>query len=130
MAYPATCSLSPSDYSDGIASQVAILRNETIRYIALNDPFANIVDGGTTPNNSGETIRTLVTNRMVTNQSLTSPSFSATIEQCGTVGPKAEFGQTAFETSLETMRGQGPTICLNQARYAVLDSYRIAEQNL
>jgi hypothetical protein len=31
---------------------------------------------------------------------------------------------------LETLRGQGPTICLNQARYAVLDSYRIAEQNL
>lgn len=67
---------------------------------------------------------------MVTNQSLTLPAFSPTIEQCGTVGPKAEFGQTAFETSLETLRGQGPTICLNQARFAVEDSYRIAEQNL
>lgn len=130
MAYPATCTLEASDYSAGIASQVAQLRQETIRYIALNDPFANIVAGGTTENNNGETIRTLVTNRMVTNQSLTAPSFSPTIEQCGTVGPKAEFGQTAFETSLETLRGQGPTICLNQARYAVEDSYRVAEQNL
>lgn len=130
MPFPATCTLDPSDYSDGIALQVAQLRNETIRFIALNDPFANIVEGGTTPNNMGETIRTLVTNRMVTNQSLTAPSFSPTIEQCGTIGPKAEFGQTAFETSLETLRGQGPTICLNQARYSVLDSYRIAEQNL
>src|SRR5688572_12846037 len=130
MPYPATCSLDPSDYSDGIASQVSILRNETIRFIAQNDPYANIVSGGTTENNNGETIRTLVTNRMVTNHSLTTPSFSPTIEQCGTVGPKAEFGQTAFETSLETLRGQGPTICLNQARFAVEDSYRIAEQNL
>jgi hypothetical protein len=130
MAYPATCDLTSEDYSDGIASQVAQLRNETIRFIALNDPFANIVDGGTTKNQNGETIKTLVTNRMVTNQSLTAPAFSATIEQCGTVGPKAEFGQTAFETSLETLRGQGPTICLNQARYSVEDSYRIAEQNL
>lgn len=130
MAYPATCSLGPSDYSSGIASQVAQLRNEAIRYIALQDPYANLVDGGTTPNNNGETIRTLVTNRMVTNQSLTAPVFSPTIEQCGVVGPKSEFGQTEFTTSLETMRGQGPTICLNQARYAVLDSYRIAEQNL
>lgn len=130
MPYPATCTLDAADYSAGIASQVAQLRHDTIRYIALNDPFANIVDGGTTPNNNGETIRTLVTNRMVTNQSLTLPAFSPTIEQCGTVGPKAEFGQTAFETSLETLRGQGPTICLNQARYAVEDSYRIAEQNL
>ena len=130
MPYPATCTLTASDYSDGIASQVSQLRNETIRYIALNDPYANVVEGGTTPNNMGEQIRTLVTNRMVTNQSLTRPSFTATIEQCGDVGPKAEFGQTEFTTSLETLRGQGPTICLNQARYAVLDSYRIAEQNL
>lgn len=130
MAYPATCDLTPDDFSSGIASQVSILRNETIRYIALNDPYANLVEGGTTPNNMGEQIRTLVTNRMVTNQSLTSPSFSNTIDQCGTVGPKSEFGQTVFSTQLQTMRGQGPTICLNQARYAVLDSYRIAEQNL
>jgi len=130
MPLPATCTLTAGDYSSGIASQVSILRNETIRYIALNDPFANVVDGGTTPNNMGEQIRTLVTNRMVTNQSLTNPTFAATIDACGTVGPKAEFGQTVFTTHLETMRGQGPTICVNQSRYAVLDSYRIAEQNL
>lgn len=130
MAFPSTCSLTSDDYSSGIASQVPQLRNEAIRYIALQDPYANIVEGGSTPNNMGEQIKTLVTNRMVTNQSLVSPEFGATIDSCGTVGPKAEFGQTAFTTSLATMRGQGPTICLNQARYSVLDSYRIAEQNL
>lgn len=130
MPLPATCDLTADDYSSGIASQVSVLRSDTIRYIALNDPYANLVDGGTTPNNMGEEIRTLVTNRMVTNQSLTAPSFNPTIDACGTVGPKAEFGQTIFSTRLETMRGQGPTICLNQSRYAVLDSYRIAEQNL
>ncbi len=130
MPLPAECTLTSDDFSAGIASQVSILRNDTVRYIAINDPYANLVDGGTTPNNMGEQIKTLVTNRMVTNQSLTAPSFSATIEQCGTVGPKAEFGQTLFTTALETLRGQGPTICLNQARYSVLDSYRIAEQNL
>jgi hypothetical protein len=130
MPLPATCTLTPSDYSSGIASQVSILRADTIRYIALNDPYANLVDGGTTPNNMGEEIRTLVTNRMVTNQSLTAPSFNPTIDACGTKGPTAEFGQTIFSTRLETLRGQGPTICLNQSRYAVIDSYRIAEQNL
>src|SRR5688572_30337178 len=130
MPLPATCDLTAEDYSSGIASQVSVLRADTIRYIALNDPYANLVDGGTTPNNMGEEIRTLVTNRMVTNQSLTRPVFNPTIDACGTVGPKAEFGQTIFSTRLETLRGQGPTICLNQSRYAVLDSYRIAEQNL
>jgi hypothetical protein len=130
MAFPATCSLTPSDFSSGILSQVATLRNELIRFIALNDPYANLVDGGTTPNNMGETIKTIVTERLVTNQSLTQPEFGATIDSCGTIGPAAEFGQTVFETQLETLRGKGPTICLNQARFAVLDSYRIAEQNL
>jgi len=130
MPLPATCDLTAEDYSSGIASQVSVLRADTIRYIALNDPYSNLVEGGTTPNNMGEEIRTLVTNRMVTNQSLTRPAFNPTIDACGTVGPKAEFGQTIFSTRLETLRGQGPTICLNQSRYAVLDSYRIAEQNL
>ena len=130
MAMPATCTLAPSDYSEGIAHQAPLLRNDIVRYIALNDPYANLIEGGTTPNNMGETIKTLVTNRLVTNQSLVTPVFANTIDSCGTVGNKAEFGQTLFTTQLQTMRGQGPTICLNQARYAVLDSYRVAEQNL
>lgn len=125
-----TCSLTSGQYSNGIASQVSVLRQDAIRYIALNDPFANVVDGGTTPNNMGEEIRTLVTSRMVTGHSLTAPSFSPTIEQCGVSGEEAKYGQTEFSTRLETLRGEGPLICLNQARYAVLDSYRISEQNL
>lgn len=125
-----SCTLTPGQYSSGIATQVSILRNEMIRFIALNDPYANILDGGTTPNNMGEEIKTLVTNRMVTGQSLTLPTFNPTIEQCGATGAKAKFGQTEFSTKLETLRGEGPLICLNQARYSVEDSYRIAEQNL
>lgn len=128
MPIPAACDV--DTFNTGILSQVAVLRNELIRFIALNDPYANLVDGGTTPNNFGETIKTIVTERMVTNQSLTQPAFAPMIEACGSVGPAAEFGQRVFETRVETMRGKGPTICLQQARYAVLDSYRIAEQNM
>ncbi len=131
MALPSTCALTPSDYSAGIASQVAILRNDLIRFIALNDPYSNLVEGGTTPNNAGEQIKTLVTSRLVTNQSLTAPSFgNLENTSCGLIGPAAEFGQTQFTTTLEVLRGKGPTICVNQARFAVLDAYRIAEQNL
>lgn len=128
MALPTTDLI--DSFNTGILSQVATLRNEMIRFIALNDPYANLVDGGTTPNNMGETIKTVVTERMVTNQSLTQPDFSPLIEACGSIGPAAEFGQTVFETQLKTLRGKGPTICLNQSRFAVLDSYRLAEQNL
>lgn len=130
MAFPETCTLEASDYSSGIHSQVSTLRNDVIRFIALNDPYANLIEGGTTPNGMGEQIKTLVTDRIVTNQSLTQPDFTDTIDSCGLIGPAAEFGQTQFTTKLETLRGKGPTICLNQARYAVEDSYRIACQNL
>lgn len=131
MSLPSTCALVPSDYSQAIAAQVAILRNDMIRYVALNDPYSNLVEGGTTPNNAGEQIKTLVTSRLVTNQSLVTPVFgSLENASCGTVGVAAEFGQTQFTTSLEILRGKGPTVCVNQSRFAVLDAYRIAEQNL
>lgn len=131
MPLPSTCSLTPSDYSQAIAAQVPVLRNDLVRFIALNDAYSNLVEGGTTPNNAGESIKTLVTSRLVTNQSLTAPSFgSLENTSCGLIGPAAEFGQTQFTTTLQVLRGKGPTVCVNQSRFAVLDAYRIAEQNL
>lgn len=124
------CDLTPEQYSQGIANQVSSLRQEVIRYLAINDPYANLIEGGTTPNNSGTEIKTLVTNRMVTGQSLTVPAFSDTIDACNTNGAAAKYGTTEFTTKLQTLRGEGPVICLNQARYAVLDAYRVAEMNL
>jgi hypothetical protein len=122
--------ISLADIDAGIYSQVATLRHDAIRFIALNDVYSNVVEGGTTPNNMGEEIKTLVTDRMVTGQSLTRPVFSPTIDSGGSIGPAAKFGQTLFTTRLETLRGKGPTICLQQSRFAVEDSYSIAEQNL
>lgn len=130
MALPSTCSLTNADYNDGIASQNPVLRNEIIRFIALNDPYSNIMDGGTTQSNAGDTIRTLVTNRLVTNQSLTQPVFADAINVCGTIGAAAEFGQTEFITKVENLRGKGPTICVKQARNSVIESFNIAGQNL
>ena len=130
MALPATCSLTSEDYNDGISSQNPILRNEIIRFIALNDPYSNIFDGGTTQSNAGDTIQTVVTGRVVTNQSLVQPVFDAAIDSCGITGEASEFGQTKFTTFLENMRGKGPTICVKQARNSVIESFNIAGQNL
>jgi hypothetical protein len=130
MAFPYDCNLDPGDISDVIASQVSVLKHDIIRFNALNDPYANVIEGGSAPNNSGTEIKTLVTSRMVTNQSLTAPSFSPTIEACGTRGPTAEPGQTLFTTQMKTLRGLGPKICVKQAMYSVADSYRVVEQNL
>jgi hypothetical protein len=130
MALPSTCTLEPADYNDGIATQNPILRSEIIRFIALNDPYSNVFDGGTTQSNAGDTIKTLVTGRVVTNQSLVQPVFDTAISSCGISGEAAEFGQTEFTTYLENMRGKGPTICVKQARNSVIESFNIAGQNL
>ncbi len=130
MAIPSAPSVAVADYNEGIASQNPMLRNEIIRFIAINDPYANVLDGGTTQSNAGDTIRTLVTNRLVTNQSLVQPVFADALTVCGTVGNAAEFGQTEFITKLENLRGKGPTICVKQARNSVIESFNIAAQNL
>lgn len=130
MPLPSACGLTSEDFNSGIASQDPVLRNETIRFIALTDPYSNVFDGGTTQSNSGDTIRTLVTNRLVTNQSLTAPVFDDAVNVCGTIGPAAEFGQTEFTTTLQNMRGKGPTICVKQSRNSVIQSFTIATQNL
>ena len=130
MALPSTCSLDAADYNTGISSQNPILRNEIIRFIALNDPYSNVFDGGTTQSNAGDTIETLVTGRVVTNQSLVQPVFDVAISSCGITGEAAEFGQTKFTTRLENMRGKGPTICVKQARNSVIESFNVAGQNL
>lgn len=130
MPLPSTCSLDAADYNDGIATQNPILRSEIIRFIALNDPYSNVFDGGTTQSNAGDTIKTLVTGRVVTNQSLVQPVFDTAISSCGITGEAAEFGQTEFTTYLENMRGKGPTICVKQARNSVIESFNIAGQNL
>lgn len=124
------CELNPAQLSRGIANQVSRLELELTRYLMLNDPYANLIEGGTTANNSGTEIRTLVTNRMVTGQSLTAPVFTDAINACNTSGPTAKYGQTEFVTKLSHLRGEGPVICLNQARYAVVDALRVAEMNL
>jgi len=127
---PVDCDLDPGEVSNVIASQVAQLKNDMVRFNALNAPYANMIDGGTTPNNNGTEIKTLVTSRMVTGQSLTRPVFVDTIDACGTKGPKAEPNQTLFTTKLQTLRGLGPVICVKQAMYSVIESYSIVEQNL
>lgn len=128
---PNTCTLAPADYAQAIASQVSTLKQETLpAYVAQFEPYTNVLSAGTTPNNQGEEIITLVADPVVPNQSLTEPSFADTVDSCGTTGAAAQFGQTKYTTKLGTLRGRGPVICLNQARHAVKQSYEMSVEGL
>lgn len=125
-----TCELEAADISNVLADQNPILRNEMINYLALEEPFLNLMDGGTVENNIGEEIKTLVTSRTVLNKSLTEPEFTNLAEACLLGDDVAEHGSTEFTTQLQIDNGRGPNICVNQARHKVVESFRIQTENL
>lgn len=118
-----TCTLTPQQYSVGIASQIPQLTLASVKEMVQTSPWANAYPGGTFPNFQGDTLRTLVTARVSTGQSLVKPAFANDSTVCGTTGAQAEYGQTNYDATVQTLRGEGPLICLKQARYQVEDSY-------
>lgn len=125
-----TCDLTAEQLSDGIADQIPQLQQTTVTYNALNNPYANVVDGGIFDNNQGDTVRTLVGSRTVTGHSLVAPVFTATKNSCLSEPPIAQYGQTEFTAQLESLKGEGPPICLNQSRFSVARAYAMQEQAL
>lgn len=125
-----TCELEAADINNVLADQNPILRNEMINYLALEEPFTSLVDGGTVENNIGEEITSLVTSRTVLGKSLTEPVFTDLTDACLLGDDQASFGATAFTTKLQIDNGRGPNICVNQARHKVVESFRIQVENL
>jgi hypothetical protein len=125
MAVP-VCTLTPADYSAAIATQIPQLTWENVENIAQNDPYASVFDSGTFPNFQGETIRTIVLDRIVTGHSMTRPAVVSASQSCGTVGPQSRFGQSEFTTILGNIRGESPLVCVKGARIVVEQGYEAA----
>jgi hypothetical protein len=125
MALP-TCALEPSDFAAAIATQIPQLTWEMVQNIAKNDPYAAVFESGTFPNYQGDTIKTLIMDRVVTGHSLTRPNVVAATQACGTQGPTAQFGQSEFTTVLGNLRGESPLVCVKGARIVVEQGYQAA----
>lgn len=128
--YTGTCDLTADQYSQAVASQTSRLREDITADVAINSPFANIIDGGFVENNDGKTISTLVQNRVSPSYSLVAPAFTDDTLVCGTTGGKQEIGQTEYSTQLATLRGEGPLVCVKGSRLSVKNSYLSAEASL
>lgn len=123
-----TCSA--ATYNEQIPLQIPQLQLAIAATVAVTDPFANTITGGTVDNNVGETLRTLTPGRMVTNQSYAAPEFTRFLDGCNPTGATAEFGSTEYQSFLEQLAGRGPDICLTRARSTVLGMYADAEKRL
>ncbi len=126
----AHCDLDASDFSDIVAQQTSRISESIIDSIKVNIPFSNLLEGGTFPVNEGPELRQLVQERAVPNYDLSKPSFTDLTAVCGTIGDRAETGQTQFTARLEERRGEGPLVCMNGTRFAVKNSLITTEKAL
>lgn len=113
-----------------VANQNALIRDTMITTIALKSPWAQLLPSGTVENNIGENITSLVTPRAVIGQSLTTPVFGDLSQSCGTNGNETSWGQYQYVTKLKLMRGRSQDICVNAARFTVINSFRTAVESL
>src|SRR4029079_8371387 len=64
------------------------------------------------------------------NQSLTTLVFGDLSQSCGSVGNQTQWGQYQYVTRLQLLRGESQPICVNAARFTVIDSFRTAVESL
>jgi len=120
----------PTTVSSLVSQQVPQISEKINFYIMVHSPFANVVNGDTFGSNQGDDIINAVTNRTAPGHSLVRPTFVNRANACGLTPNLDEFGQTLFTTTMQTLRGRGPDVCVKQAVSAVKSSYLSAEKSL
>jgi hypothetical protein len=118
MAYT-TESCTPAELDWSLKQQASLEKLVVAYDIMLNDPYANLVTGGTLEAGVGETIKHTIPGRPVLNQSMTIPAKVLRTSSCGVTGPTAGFGSNDYETKVYTIRGQSPDLCVSKAFHAV-----------
>jgi hypothetical protein len=124
------CDLLPGDIANAVAEQIPQLQMENALYSAKTNPYASLYRGGTVKNFQGDTIRSIVMNRVSTGQSLVNPVTTQANLACGTFGPQAQAGQTIFDSIVQDYRGESWLVCINKARETVIDAYEQATAGL
>lgn len=122
--------LDPDDVTDFANSDTNRIQGNIARALARKTPFVDILSGGTIAAGVSDTVRSIVQERAVLNQSLVRPSFRPDKEMCGEVGEAAETGSTEYSYFLATNRGMGPLVCVKGMRNSFEGSYLAAEDSL
>lgn len=121
--------LDPTQVADFANKDVNRIIGKVAEVLARKSPFMDVLDGGTLPNVS-DVVRSVVQERAVVGTSLVAPVFVNDIAMCnGPVG-QDQVGSTEYTFQLQSYRGQGPLVCVKQARTAFKTSYLQAQVSL
>jgi hypothetical protein len=121
--------IAPQQVSDFANKDINRIVGKIAEVLARKSPYMDILDGGTLPNVS-DVVRSVVQERAVVGASLANPVFQPDIEMCAGPVTQDQVGSTEYAYQLESMRGQGPRVCVKQSRTAFKGSYLQAQQSM
>lgn len=121
--------LDPSQVSDFANKDVNRIVGKVAEVLARKSPFIDILDGGTLENVS-DVVRSVVQERAVSGTSLANPTFFNDVTMCNGPINQDQVGSTEYQFQLQSIRGQGPLVCVKTSRTAFKGSYLQAQISL
>jgi hypothetical protein len=121
--------ITPSAVQDFANKDVNRIIGKVAEVLARKSPYMDVLDGSTLPNVS-DVVRSVVPERAVLGTSLATPTFTPDVEMCSGPVSQDNVGSTEYSFQLESMRGQGPRVCVKTSRTAFKGSYLAAQQAL
>jgi len=120
----------PSQISDIASKDHNRIVGAIAKALAANSVFMNVIGGGTFPNGTSDSQRSVVQMQAAPGDSLAIPTFVCDTEICGLSGHQDLTDTVNFTVQLESFRGRGPNICVKQGYSAFKGSYTTAEDSL
>jgi hypothetical protein len=124
------CIATPFDLSDIASKDTNRIVGRIAESLVGNSVFINMLEGGVFEQGTSDTQRSVVQMPAAPGDSLAIPTFVDHQEACGTIGQQDLADTIEFLYRLETKRGYGPRVCMNQGYSAFKDSYIMAEDSL
>jgi hypothetical protein len=119
------CTLIPDAMNNIVANQSSMIRENIQLDLAISEPYSNTIKGNTINlNNKGETIRSLIANRITPAWSRVKPTFQRFTSSCNSVPTADQGGQTEYTTYMESLDGRGPSLCVRETVHTVLNSLK------
>lgn len=110
------------DITDFAARNKDVITGNIAKVLIRKSPYINSMKSGTIPNDSN-VIRVVTQERAAMAASLVRPNFVPDISMCRAGGGKDRVGSTEYTIELESLRGEGPDICVKLARTAFRETY-------
>lgn len=105
----------PIVLSNFATKETGRVMGKIMQSLATRSIWTNVIKGGTFPAGMGDSLRTVVQLPSITaDLNYAKPDLIDFTAICGNLGLQAKHSTTEYVTKLQSLRGRGPDICVNQ----------------